>query len=128
MSAENVALVRSFQPDPDVDVMHLVNDDDAAARMREQIGDCFDPEVACSMHFPGMAPVTYPGGLDGLRRAWLGTGCGSGPATGSRSRRSSTAAKSACWSSIASRAGTGPMPRRPRCGAALCGRCATRAW
>lgn len=70
MSAENVELVRSFQPDPDVDVAHLVNDDEAAARLREQIGDCFDPEVECTMYFPGMAPVTYPGGLDGLRRAW----------------------------------------------------------
>jgi ketosteroid isomerase-like protein len=70
MSAENVELVRSLLPPPDVDVKALVNDDAAALRQREAIEHHYDPAVQCTMRFPGMAPVTYPGGLDGLREAW----------------------------------------------------------
>ncbi len=69
MSAENVELVRSLQLDPDVDVATLVNDDDAAERLRAAIGRLFHPTVQCTMRLPGMAPVAYSG-LDGLRLAW----------------------------------------------------------
>ena len=70
MSAENVELVRSLMPPPDVDVKALVNDDAASQRQREAIEHAYDPAVQCTMRFPGMAPVTYPGGIDGLRDAW----------------------------------------------------------
>jgi len=70
MSAENVALVRSLLPGPDVDVKALVNDDEAALRNRQEIEHLYDPAVQCTMRFPGMAPVTYPGGIEGVRNAW----------------------------------------------------------
>ncbi len=70
MSTENVALVRSLQPAPDVDVKALVNDDEAARRNRATVEHHYDPAVQCTMRFPGMAPVTYPGGIDGMREAW----------------------------------------------------------
>ena len=70
MSAENVELVRSLLPPPDVDVKALVNDDAAALRQREAVEHLYDRGVQCTMRFPGMAPVTYPGGIDGLREAW----------------------------------------------------------
>ena len=69
MSAENVELVRSLHVSSDVDVATLVNDDDAAARLRATIGDLFHHTVQCTMRLPGMAPVVYSG-LDGLRLAW----------------------------------------------------------
>jgi hypothetical protein len=70
VSTENVALVRSLLPPPDVDVKALVNDDEAAQRNRKTIEHLYDPAVQCTMRFPGMGPVTYPGGIDGLRQAW----------------------------------------------------------
>ena len=71
MSAENVELVRSCQLGPDADVAVLVKDDEAAGRLGEAIGRLFAPSVQCTMRFPGVAPVTYPRGLPGLRAAWL---------------------------------------------------------
>jgi ketosteroid isomerase-like protein len=70
MSAENVALVRLLLPPPDVDVKALVTDDEASRRSREAIEHHYDPAVLCTMRFPGMGPVTYPGGIDGMREAW----------------------------------------------------------
>jgi hypothetical protein len=70
MSAENVELVRSLLPPPDVDVKALVNDDEAALRQREAVEHSYDPAVQCTMRFPGLAPVRYPGGIDGMRQAW----------------------------------------------------------
>jgi hypothetical protein len=69
VSAENVELVRSLQLDSDVDVAALVNDDEAADRLRARIARLFHPTVECTMRLPGMAPVAYSG-LDGLRLAW----------------------------------------------------------
>ena len=37
MSAENVELVRSLLPAPDVDIKALVNDEEAARRQREHV-------------------------------------------------------------------------------------------
>ena len=70
MSAENVALVRSLMPPPDVDVKTLVDDEAASRESRAATEHLYDPAVQCTMRFPGMAPVTYPGGIDGLRDAW----------------------------------------------------------
>jgi hypothetical protein len=69
VSAENVELIRSLHVAPDVDVATLVNDDDAADRLRSDLGRSFHPSVECTMRFPGMAPVAYSG-LEGLRLAW----------------------------------------------------------
>ncbi|HMD52776.1 MAG TPA: nuclear transport factor 2 family protein [Solirubrobacteraceae bacterium] len=70
MSAENVELVKSLQMGPDVDVASFLEDDEAVARLRDAIACSFDPLVQCTMRFPGIPPVTYPGGLDGLHAAW----------------------------------------------------------
>lgn len=69
MSAENVELIRPLQPRPDIDLIELVTDDDAARVWREAAESLFDPSVQIVFHFPGMPPVTYPE-LDGLRAAW----------------------------------------------------------
>lgn len=69
MSAENVELIRSMHPGPDVDLAPLVNDDDAAGRLRDALEHLFEPSVQGTIRLPGMAPVTYSG-LDGLREAW----------------------------------------------------------
>jgi hypothetical protein len=70
VSAENVELVLSFQLDRDGDVAGLLADEDAVGRLREEIEHSFDRSVRCTMRFPGMAPVHYNDGLDGLRAAW----------------------------------------------------------
>ena len=69
LSAENVELVRSLQPAPDIDLIALVIDDDAARRWRERAESLFDPALQVSFRFSGMAPVTYLE-LTGLRSAW----------------------------------------------------------
>ena len=68
-SAENVELIRSLHPGPNVDIAALVKDGEAADRLRAAIGHLFDPAVKATMRFPGLAPVTYSG-LDGMRKAW----------------------------------------------------------
>jgi len=71
VSAENVALVRSLHLDPSSDVAELISDDAATATLREAIGRAFDPDVECTMGFPGGMRVAYSGrGLDGLQSAW----------------------------------------------------------
>jgi SnoaL-like domain len=69
LSAENVELVRSMHPGPDVDLVSVINDDDAVGKWRDALGHLFDPAVQGTIRLPGMAPVTYSG-LDGLRTAW----------------------------------------------------------
>lgn len=70
MSAENVALITSLRLDPAEEVTEVVNDEDAALRVREAIGAAFDPSVECTMEFPGEMRVAYARGLDGVREAW----------------------------------------------------------
>jgi hypothetical protein len=68
-----VDLIRSLHPGPHVDIAALVNDEEAAGRLRNAIGHLFDPAIKATMRFPGLAPVTYSG-LDGMRAAsrdWL---------------------------------------------------------
>lgn len=69
MSRENVEFVRSLQHAPDGDAKAAV-EPDGSDRLRDAIGHLFDPEVECTMRLPGMAPVTYQGGLSGLKAAW----------------------------------------------------------
>ena len=70
MSAENVELVMSTRIGPDVDLATLADDSDASGRVLDGIRDAFDPSFQCTMRFPGLAPVTYTGGVDGLGDAW----------------------------------------------------------
>ncbi|HME04594.1 MAG TPA: nuclear transport factor 2 family protein [Solirubrobacteraceae bacterium] len=69
MSAEAVELVRAIHPGPDVDLVPLVNDDEACVRWGELFGHLFDRSFQGTIRFPGMAPVTFLG-LDGLRNVW----------------------------------------------------------
>lgn len=70
MSLENVELVRSLQPGPDMDVAGVLADEEAAARWLAEVAPYFEDDVQGTMRFPGMAPVTYSGGLEGLAEAW----------------------------------------------------------
>ena len=70
MSLENVELVRSLQPGPDMDVAGILADEEATAGWLEEVAPFFDADVQCTMRFPGMAPVTYAGGVEGLADAW----------------------------------------------------------
>jgi hypothetical protein len=68
-SAENVELIRSLHPGPDVNIVALVEDEAAAGRLRDVIEHLFDPAIKATMRFPGLKPVTYAG-LDGMHEAW----------------------------------------------------------
>jgi hypothetical protein len=70
MSQENVALVRSLQPRPEVNLVELFANDVGNARMADAIAHLLDPAFVSSFHFPGSQPVSYSG-LDGLRKGWL---------------------------------------------------------
>lgn len=70
MSAENVELIRSFQPGPEVDLVALFSDEGATARLAEALGHVVDPAFECALRFPGAGPTLYAG-LDGLRACWL---------------------------------------------------------
>jgi hypothetical protein len=70
VSAENVELVMSTRLEPDVELIALAGDPDASARVLDGIRHAFDPSCQCTMRFPGLAPVTYTGGVDGLGHAW----------------------------------------------------------
>jgi hypothetical protein len=70
LSAENVELVMSTRLEPNVELIELAGDPDASARVLDGIRHAFDPAFQCTMRFPGLAPVTYTGGVDGLGDAW----------------------------------------------------------
>lgn len=70
MSQENVKLIRSFQPRPEVDLVALFTDDAENARMAHAIRHLVGPGFVTSFHFPGAEPASYAG-LDGLRNGWL---------------------------------------------------------
>ncbi len=63
-------MVHSLQPAPDVDVASVLADEEATAQWLEAATPYFAPDVQGTMRFPGMAPVTYAGGLEGLADAW----------------------------------------------------------
>jgi ketosteroid isomerase-like protein len=69
VSAENVELIRSIQPRPEVDLVTLFADA-GADRQADRLGPLLDRGFECAMHlFPG-APATVYSGLDGLRACW----------------------------------------------------------
>jgi hypothetical protein len=70
MSQENVELVRSFLPDPEVDLVALFKDDPASGPLADVSGGLLDPAFACAFHYPATQPTTYSG-LSGLRDGFL---------------------------------------------------------
>jgi hypothetical protein len=70
VSVENVNLIRSLQPGPEVDLVTLFGDDDVAAQLIEAVGPLFDPGFFSVQHAPGAEPATHHG-LDGFRASWL---------------------------------------------------------
>lgn len=74
MPAEDVELVRRLAPGPDVDIASTLADQTLTAQWLAALRPSFHDSVHATMRFPGLAPVTYTGGLPGLRdasRDWL---------------------------------------------------------
>ncbi len=53
MSAENVEVVRSFHPGPDVDVKALLSDDETAGRWMNAMMPLVDPSFQGTVRLPG---------------------------------------------------------------------------
>jgi ketosteroid isomerase-like protein len=70
VSIENVELIRALQPGPEVDVASVLADEVLVAQWIGEVVPFFAPDVQGTMRFPGMAPVTYTGGIEGLAEAW----------------------------------------------------------
>src|SRR2546430_1822276 len=70
MSAENVELIRSLLPDPEVDIVALFNDDSASGELMQSFAPMLAPGFVSVAHFPGAEPVASHG-LRGLRAGWL---------------------------------------------------------
>jgi hypothetical protein len=70
MSAENVELVRSVFPGPEVDVVELFADDVAFGQWAVALEPLLDPGFTTVAHMPGAEPATAEG-LHGLRVGWL---------------------------------------------------------
>ncbi len=70
MAAEDVELIRAISPGPDDDLAALLNDDQTAAQLLDTVAPYSQPSVQATIRLTGMAPVTYTGGLEGLRDAW----------------------------------------------------------
>lgn len=69
MSRENVELVRSIYPTPEVDLAPLVRDDDDWRGFSKAISPAFHPDVVCRMHMLG-GEKRYVG-LEGVREYLL---------------------------------------------------------
>jgi ketosteroid isomerase-like protein len=69
MSQENVEIVRSIYPAPEVDLVPLVRDDDHWRGFAEAISPAFHPDVICFTH-PFGGENRYVG-LDGVREYLL---------------------------------------------------------
>ena len=70
MSQENVELVRSLLPGPDVDMVALFNDDSAGGELIQVIAPLLHPDFVSVKHVPGAEPDTAQG-LRALRAGWL---------------------------------------------------------
>jgi ketosteroid isomerase-like protein len=69
MSQENVDLVLSLLPPPDVDVAQLFRDDDIWAASRTAFDPIVHQDFECVN--PGVAGETTYAGVDGFREFWL---------------------------------------------------------
>jgi SnoaL-like domain len=72
MSAENVELVRSVYPGPEVDVVALMTDEEAAASWIKTVAPHFDPSLEGTVRLPGFAAPVIFRELRGLRQVWRG--------------------------------------------------------
>jgi hypothetical protein len=70
MSQENVELVRSLMPGPDVDLVALFTADDVWQPLVEAVRPMVDPGFFAVQHVPGSEPSTHDG-FDGFRTNWL---------------------------------------------------------
>src|ERR1041384_985093 len=71
MSRENVELVRSFHPGPDVDLTQIYRDESRWARASSLLAPHLAQGFECVAHgYPGMDGVIVAG-LAGLRYLWL---------------------------------------------------------
>ena len=62
-------LIRALLPSPQIDLAHLVRDDEAFAATVAAAGEIFDPELESAAHWLG-GGRSYRG-IDGFRRMWL---------------------------------------------------------
>ena len=69
MSQENVELVRSIYPAPEVDLAPLVRNDDDWRGFSQAISPAFHPDVVCRIHVLGVEKRYV--GLEGVRRYLL---------------------------------------------------------
>jgi len=71
MSEENVEMIRTLIPPPEVDVAMLLRDDGMFDQMRAAFDPFIDTEVECvAMWEPGAAERSYVG-VEGFRKLWL---------------------------------------------------------
>ena len=71
MSQENVELVRSFHPGPDVDLTRIYREESRWARASSLLAPHLAQDFKCVLHgYPGVEGETFEG-LAGLRDLWL---------------------------------------------------------
>ena len=63
MSRENVELIRSLLPGPEVDLVALFNDGSASGVLMQTLAPLLDPRFECALRFPGAAPTLLYGGV-----------------------------------------------------------------
>jgi len=66
VSEENVTLIRSALPGPEIDLVAAFADSD----LTDQLGPLLHPEFTSVLHMPGGESTTSRG-LEGFRRGWL---------------------------------------------------------
>ncbi len=69
MAIDLIAFVEAF-PDPQENVAAVARQDPAGTYLAD-LFKFLDDDFECVMHFPGMKDVTYRGGPDALRRAYV---------------------------------------------------------
>jgi len=69
VAVDLIAFVEAF-PDPQVNVADVAREGGSGTYL-DQLLAFLDEDFECVMHFPGMKDVTYRGGPDALRRAYV---------------------------------------------------------
>jgi hypothetical protein len=70
VSAEDVELIRSLMPAPEVDLVMLFTDDQVWEQLVDAIRPLVDPGFVSVQHVPGGEPSVHAG-FDGFRANWL---------------------------------------------------------